>query len=604
LLGPSIEFQKVRAKPDDVASLFRGDLTPKTWPTAGEPYLGRIRPLIADCRLFKKWKEYCTIAHRDICGLRPERSMPASLRLIDVERESLIHCGEQAQWAVLSYMWGDEDVFTLRSNIVDQCSQAGGLSEDVVPSTIYDAMKVTAALGLKYLWVDSLCIIQDDPTDKQRYISHMDAIFGNSELVIIDSAGTNPHCGLPGIRPFSRNQIQDPFEIGEVTLMQVLDPINVFGSGYVGESKWNSRGWTFQEALLPTRALIFAPEQVYWQCSQASWCEDGSWECSEEPIIYRHSLTDEFRSLWSSDSFSAEQKYRRLVEAYSQRTLRYESDGLAAFQGILAALKRISGLEFHWGLPLEYLGAALTWPTQDETFEVKRRTVLCEYQDSRGVSIKCPFPSWSWVGWTGKVFFDEIFGVLTSRHAGLTFYTVDSERNVHKVKQNVKFREKYDGHTTMGLGFSNRKAPAEPRPLWRDVARTEIAKDDVPSAIFQSNLWAIALGFWTSTAVLSLEYHKGEKYGKAHELFRNRTKLSVMWQHPPNEKNWKASEEVQAIIVGRDTLCHLRRKEQLVAIITDLDDGSGVFQRRAMASIDESDWNALDNRIWRKVFLI
>lgn len=66
-IGPSLEFKKCAIEGNDVASMFKMPVSP-AWPEHQEPYLGRIRPLLADCRLFKKWKEYCLTAHHGKCG--------------------------------------------------------------------------------------------------------------------------------------------------------------------------------------------------------------------------------------------------------------------------------------------------------------------------------------------------------------------------------------------------------------------------------------------------------------------------------------------------------------------------------------------------------
>jgi hypothetical protein len=233
-------------------------------------------------------------------------------------------------------------------------------------------MTLTVALSERFLWVDSICIVQDDAADKLEYIPRMDSIYGRASLTIIDAAGSDAHGGLPGIQSASRFQEQTPFQIKGVTLVQTLDPISIHGPSYMSESKWNARGWTFQEGILSTRALVFTPEQVYWQCEEATWCEDGFWECPDSPTIYRHGLNDDFHHIWEPGMESIERKYRQLVETYSQRSLTYESDGLDAFAGILAAFERAAGLQFLWGLPVIYLGVALTWPAKGDKLGVRR----------------------------------------------------------------------------------------------------------------------------------------------------------------------------------------------------------------------------------------
>jgi hypothetical protein len=125
---------------------------------------------------------------------------------------------------------------TLKKESLDQFKTPGFLSRDRVPKTIYDAMILADAIGEKYLWVDSICIVQDDDLDKLEFVPRMDAIYRQSKLTIIDAAGSDSQSGLPGMQDGSRTQVQTPFTIKGVTLVQTLDPINVSSNSYLAES--------------------------------------------------------------------------------------------------------------------------------------------------------------------------------------------------------------------------------------------------------------------------------------------------------------------------------------------------------------------------------
>jgi hypothetical protein len=603
-IGPKLVFQKCATEKNDVASMFKMPVGPG-WPEYQEPYLGRIRPLLADSRLFKKWKEYCLTAHHGKCGAWFKGEKPPKIRLIDVEQECMVEFTEDVQWIALSYLWGETKILTLEKDSLCEFQRPGFLSCDRVPRTIYDAMLLTAALGETYLWVDSLCIVQDDPIDKLQYIPHMDAIYGHATLTIIDAAGSNAQSGLPGIRQGSRTQLQTPFKVKGVTLVQTLDPINISSIGYLTESKWNKRGWTFQEGILSPRALIFTAEQAYWQCSEASWCEDGFWECPNSPTIYRHCLRDEFRNILSPDKEFAEDRYRHLVEVYSQRTLTFERDGLDAFQGIIGAFERVSGLQFLWGLPTMYLGAALTWPAHDEEIAVRRRTALCNLKNSRGEIAECPFPSWSWVGWVGKVHFDEVFGLLTSRHVGIVFHKIYPDGETEIISQSSDFKEAYE--ESQLPGFTDGE-PDPSRPDWRDESRTAITKADIPSAVFSLNLSAIVLGFWSSTVLVTMQYsHAGGESGGERstvpKLIHNGDEIKALWDQIPRHPCELDAEDARLIIIGRNTLSTLRAREELVAIVANLENDEGLSYRKAIVSIRESDWNNLESKKWERIFL-
>jgi len=599
LLGPSFEFQKIGSHRITVESMFDGFGVEDEAP---EPYTGRIRPLLADCRLFRKWKDDCLAEHQRQCGAWFPGKKPPKIRLIDVKRKCIIEGTESHQWVALSYVWGQVQILTLKRHLYDDFLCPGYLSRDRVPKTIYDAMELTDAIGETFLWVDSLCIIQDDPRDKVEFIPRMDAVYGHSILTVIAACGRDAQSGLSGMRPGSRLCVQELFTAKGISFVQTLDPVNAYSIGYLTESLWNTRGWTFQEALLSPRMLIVTPEQVYWQCSQSSWCEDGFWELDRSRAIYRHGLTEDFRDVWSSRSEHAEKRYRQLVEVYSQRDLTRESDVLDAFKGILGAFELHSGMEFFWALPIKYFGAALTWPAHDEKIPVRRRTGLCQFSDPRGKVVECPFPSWSWVGWTGKIHFDEIFGLLTSRHANLVFYRLTHEGEVEIIPQSSDFKEKYGN-------FSPARGELKPpNAIWREDMCTEITTSDIPSVVFQTDISSTILAFWSSIATVTLQYvHSGEertasRWDAEPRILHNGVEVKGMWgqipRHPPDLE----VEDVRLIVIGRNTLSLLRRKEQLIAIVADRDDDKGLTYRKAMVTIDEEVWNSL-RRTWEKVIL-
>ena len=174
-------------------------------------------------------------------------------------------------------------------------------------------MTVTATLGENYLWVDSLCIIQDDEKDMAEYIPAMASIYGDAVLTIIDVDGEEANHGLPGIRPGSRRLQPDCFEIKGTKLVQALDqPVASFP---INSSRWASRGWTFQESILSSRRLMFTAEQVYWECNKAIWREDSFWESAEVPPIFRSRLDVgiDRQQLWDQDADSFDHVYGSLT---------------------------------------------------------------------------------------------------------------------------------------------------------------------------------------------------------------------------------------------------------------------------------------------------
>lgn len=323
------------------------------------------------------------------------------------------------------------------------------------------------SLGEKYLWVDCLCIRQDDEADKGKFIPQMDLIYGFALVTIVAASGVDADAGLPGVKrdPQTR-KLQMPFLIKGVPLLQTLDPewINgLYGEDYryLGDFVWCKRGWTFQEKIFSGRLLIFTPEQVYWECHKATWCEDGVWETKNFGTYYRHCFGTEsnFRRPWSLDvdSFSSWGVYHRLVEEYSGRMLTQNGDGLDAIAGILRALEKEAGQHFLWALPTSFLGDALMWRCdnegRDEWSGTTKRLDSCTVRSSNGRIIYSPFPSWSWLGWVGKVQYWNDHISMLKVNLQLIFYYLDGNDTLVQAPG-----ERNDGKRTRLLARTFQKA--------------------------------------------------------------------------------------------------------------------------------------------------
>ncbi len=148
-----------------------------------------------------------------------------------------------------------------------------GPSVDSVPNTLRDVMILAKQLGIRYLWIDSLCIIQDDQADWQLMAPQMDRIYGNSTLNICAALGTDlsngPSSGLPGTAKTLRKAVQPVARYGALDLAVVI-PVE----SLIEKSNWNSRAWTFQERMLSRGSLIFTSDRVFFQCRVSTWSEE------------------------------------------------------------------------------------------------------------------------------------------------------------------------------------------------------------------------------------------------------------------------------------------------------------------------------------------
>lgn len=268
-------------------------------------------------------------------------------------------------------------------------------------------MLLVSQLDVRYLWVDSLCIMQDDAGNKHDQIALMDVIYQSAIMTIVAVSGKSAGAGLPGLRTRSRDIRQHMEHIQGLKLTNVL----LGSESYVGSSVWNSRAWTYQEWKLSKRLLFFAEEQITWKCDHVSCWED---EFEQEPrlsgndlgtdaIYVDHNYRPDRLPLKAEIDFRV---YARSVEEYSARSLSFESDALNAFAGVMNYLRPIMRSGYIYGLPQTVLDEALSWKPKGL---IRRRV----HTDS-GTSI---FPSWSWAGWIGQVHYThlDVFSEVTWR---------------------------------------------------------------------------------------------------------------------------------------------------------------------------------------------
>ncbi len=338
------------------------------------------------------------------------------IRLIDVRQRLIqeIHDPKLAdlKFMALSYVWGSSPKVRLLKANNASLQKPGALSELQLPRTIADSVDLVNLLGFQYLWVDALCIIQDDTSDQTYQIGKMATIYSSAFLTILAASGEDSDAGLPGLG--SSKRLYEQHEVVVLPPSESSDGLSVMnslkscprrcdewytrGQEDANSSKWSQRAWTMQEKALSRRTLVFTHEQVFWSCQQAYFCEESLFEVPGTRVKHFypsvHKLSIQQLTEANSDPWHL---YEELINNYMLRDLTYKGDVHAAFQGIQDAMEKSTKTGFLWGLPLSRFELAILW----ETFHgVYRRTALSTFPMT---SLKKPvtFPSWSWMGWAG-----------------------------------------------------------------------------------------------------------------------------------------------------------------------------------------------------------
>ncbi|KAJ8585796.1 HET-domain-containing protein, partial [Rhizopogon salebrosus TDB-379] len=379
---------------------------------------GRRVGQTVDINLLKRWIHICEHEHRERCETawwrNPREVLPKSVRVLDVARMAILPAPRSCRYVALSYVWGGpgEDYWTTQANL-KQRSRRGGLDISVLPATIQDTIQLVRQLGERYLWIDALCIVQDDPKDKTKQIGVMERIYGKAVFTIFAASGTSVRDPLPGVRPGTRDPKQ---EIAKIQGLHLAVPL-ILPSEAVLSSVWNMRGWTYQELMLSRRRIFFTPHHMHFECVKDVFGED----IVAEPIIFPWTV----HPLWlagmgkvmngvkSLDDMTAVRlrnwgapadEYMNMIGEYTLRKLTVESDIVDAITAIINAMTKgyhwaggNPGKAFRFGMPIGDLERALVWqpivnPSNEQRVAADRN--------------RMSWPSWSWATWRGAVRYD------------------------------------------------------------------------------------------------------------------------------------------------------------------------------------------------------
>ncbi|KAM0491081.1 hypothetical protein ACHAP8_010969 [Fusarium lateritium] len=311
----------------------------------------------------------------DLTGSRdlPESGGDIIIKLRETKKDEI------GMYTALSYCWGRDTDLHFKTTHATLEAHKAGIDWSTLPLVHREAILTALYLGIRYIWIDSLCIIQDSLEDWQRESAMMGSVYSNAHFTIAATSSSSPDEGLHW--PYQGAETVDIH--GETTSIRFETHLSIDASS----EPLNNRGWTLQEAVLPSRLVCFGKEQWLWKCPSRYATEDG--------LIDGPRYIDNGLPQWPAlahegpgeDGNNYLKHWYQLVINYSKRNLTYQTDKWNAIAGLVEMFKKETGYTYLAGIWQEDLAIGLMW--ESTTKGVVRESDIA--------------PSWSWLSVKGPI---------------------------------------------------------------------------------------------------------------------------------------------------------------------------------------------------------
>jgi hypothetical protein len=351
-------------------------------------------------RQIRTWIYECN-KHHTLCSGPEHKTLPTRILDVDLTGETSViklveSHGSVGRYVSLSYCWGPAQLLTLtRKNYSHITSK--GILLDSLPQTLVDAVYITRKLGIRYLWVDALCIIQDSQSDKQREIHRMGDVYKNSFVTVSAASSPSVSTGFLHARPrFQLEPLKLPIRL---TRNDEVNNVLLFDKSDLPEPSdehdpVNRRGWTFQENLLSKRVIVYGSRYLRWVCRSIPTelgydnVLQGSFLTRFQDLHGVHPTKDKRHVLELYDGWN------RTISQFSKRSLTFPEDNLRAVAGIASEFANALDDTYVAGLWKGDLVRGILWHTS-----------MSIEGGLQPRSLRYVAPTWSWASHQNQVTF-------------------------------------------------------------------------------------------------------------------------------------------------------------------------------------------------------
>jgi hypothetical protein len=372
----------------------------------------------------EEWLRICLHEHKE-CSPLCEPASPLPTRVIDVgDKDSdprlVTSNGKIESWVALSYCWGGDSQFVFNDGTMDNLQK--GIPLNSFPATLRDAVIITRSLGIRYIWIDALCIKQDSAEDWAREAARMREVYSGAILTVVAANSPSTHSGIFSKRMSGeRATLEWRDSMNSRTIQVQLRPGSELWDHALSTSPLMSRGWTLQEGLLSPRTVSYGAQQMIWECPCYQADEGGRITKATEDYRAKGFIQNLIRiqktqvmkpqsfleklnlqsskpeKWWKSYAIADPyDKWNDIAEQFMCRSLTKDFDALPALSGLARVFQHILKDEYCAGLWKKDILSTLMW-NRSPRYPADSSTRFDLARPSGYLA-----PSWSWTSILGK----------------------------------------------------------------------------------------------------------------------------------------------------------------------------------------------------------